>query len=130
MEPIQIKDIKPMIAIDDNGVYLLAVLILIAIIAIIAIVYLLIHWYKHKKRINVRQINYQLLEQIDFHDSKKAAYDITKYGYIFKDDTQRNSEMYANLVGRLQSYKYKAQVDTIDEETRSYFELYKGMIDV
>jgi hypothetical protein len=130
MQNIQIKDIKPLIAIDDHSVYLFAGLVLVATVAALAITYLLLRWYKHKNRVNLRKESYQRLLELNFEDPKKAAYAITKYGYIFKDDTQRNSEMYANLVERLKQYKYRAKVASFDEETKSYFELYKGMIDV
>lgn len=130
MEPIQIKDIKPLIAIHDDGIYFLLVLIVIGVVAVLAVGYLLVRWYKHKHVVSTRQENYRLLGLVNFNDPKKAAYDVTKYGYIFKDDTARNREMYENIVQRLQGYKYKAKVDLIDDETRSYIELYRGMIDV
>ncbi|EDZ61575.1 hypothetical protein SMGD1_2157 [Sulfurimonas gotlandica GD1] len=38
--------------------------------------------------------------------------------------------MYDNLVQRLESYKYKKQVDEFDSEVKGYIEVYKGMIDV
>jgi hypothetical protein len=63
-------------------------------------------------------------------DAKRAAYDITFYGSSFKDDSQRHHEMYENLVSRLQKYKYKKEVEPIDEETLGYIELYRGMCDV
>jgi len=65
-----------------------------------------------------------------FKDAKRAAYDITKYGYVFADDSARNREVYENLLRRLAPYKYKKEVGAMDAETKSYFNIYLGMIDV
>ena len=72
----------------------------------------------------------RLLRTLDLSDAKKAAYAITNYGATFKDDSPRHSEMYANLHNRLEKYKYKKEVEKLDEETLGYFELYKEMCDV
>ena len=63
-------------------------------------------------------------------DTKKSAYAISSYGFTFKDDSQRHSEMYKNLSDRLESYKYKKNVEKFDSETLGYIDLYKGMLDV
>ena len=109
---------------------LILVLVVMALIVVLGGLYLFLRWYKNKKRVNVRKATYGQLLHVSLDDPKKAAYEITKYGYLFKNDTLRNTEMYHNLVERLEKYKYKKEVDAIDEETKSYFELYKGMIDV
>ena len=46
------------------------------------------------------------------------------------DDSTRCREAYDALVDRLAPYKYRKAVDPIDEETRSYYAIYLGMIDV
>lgn len=130
MNQIKLKDIKPMIPISDNSIYVAVVLIVAATLVVMAVVYLVLRWYKHKNRANKRREYYEKLQNIDFSNPKQAAYDITKYGLIFKDDSPRNSEMYENLIQRLQAYKYKKTVKELDDETKGYFELYKGMIDV
>lgn len=127
---IKLKDIKPLIMINSDGLYYIIILSIIIFIVIIIAIYFFIKWYHNHNRLNIRKDTFLLLSNIDFNNSKKAAYDITKFGYIFKDDTLRNSEMYENLIERLNKYKYKIKVDNIDEETKSYFELYKEMIDV
>ncbi len=127
---IKLKDIKPLIMINNYELYYLIALSIIVIIILIISLYFIYRWYKNKNRFNLRQNNFQKLKQIKFDNSKKAAYDITKYGFIFKNDAPRNGEMYENLIQRLNQYKYKAKVENIDDETKSYFELYKDMIDV
>lgn len=129
-EDIKIRDIKPLLEIHDHSIYLFFALVTISLIVILGTMYLLLRWYKNKKRINIRKNTYNNLVHVTLDEPKKAAYEITKYGYLFKSDSQRNNDMYHNLVDRLEKYKYKKDVEAIDEETKSYFELYKGMIDV
>ncbi len=129
-ETIKIRDIKPLLEIHDHSIYLFFALVVIALIIILGSVYLLLKWYKNKNRVNMRKATYKKLLHVNLSEPKSAAYEITKYGYLFQGDSQRNREMYHNLVQRLEKYKYKKEVEAIDDETISYFELYKGMIDV
>ncbi|WP_345992375.1 hypothetical protein [Sulfurimonas sp. HSL-1716] len=129
-DEIKIRDIKPLLEIQDHSIYLFAALIVIALIILFGSAYLIFRWYKNKNRINIRKSAYKKLLQVELFEAKKAAYEITKYGYLFKDDSQRNRDMYHNLVERLEKYKYRKDVQDFDEEAKSYFELYKGMIDV
>ena len=66
----------------------------------------------------------------NFRDPKRAAYAITEYGRIFAEDSERLNETYANLISRLEVYKYKKVVTAIDDESRSYYKIYLEMIDV
>lgn len=127
---IQIHDIKPLLEVEDYSIYYFFGLIGVAIILACGVAYLLYVWFKRKKAFNIRKEHKRFLKSIDFNDSKKAAYDITFYGATFKDDGERQREMFKNLTDRLQEYKYKQEVDSIDKETLSYFELYKEMCDV
>ena len=129
-ETIKIRDIKPLLEIHDHSIYLFIALVVISLIIVFGGIYLFLKWYKNKNRINMRKATYKKLLHVNLSDPKSAAYEITKYGYSFKDDSQRNRDMYYNLVDRLEKYKYKKEVDVFDDETKSYVELYKGMIDV
>jgi hypothetical protein len=127
---IPIHDIKPLLEVEDYSIYYFFGLIGVAIILACGIAYLLYVWLKRRKAFNIRKEHIRLLKSVDLSDAKKAAYDITLYGATFKDDGHRQREMFKNLTDRLQDYKYKKEVDSIDNETLSYFELYKEMCDV
>lgn len=129
-DDIKIRDIKPLLEIHDHSVYLFSALVVISLIIVLGGIYLFLKWYKNKNRINMRKATYKKLLHVDLSEPKRAAYEITKYGDFFKEDSQRNRDMYHNLVDRLEKYKYKKEVEVFDDETKSYFELYKGMIDV
>ena len=129
-DEIKIRDIKPLLEVPDSSLYFFIALLIVSLVLLGGVSYLAIKWYKAKKRLNLRREIYQKLLHVDLSDPKKAAYEITKYGLFFKNDSPRNEEMYYNLIARLERYKYKKDVTPFEYEERSYLELYKGMIDV
>ena len=125
-----LHDIKPLLEIEDYSFYYFIALSIVIAFLIIAIIYLVVKWFKNRNKFNLRAENYKLLNKIDLEDTKNSAYSITLYGATFKDDSQRHKEMFENINSRLESYKYKKDVPKFDDETLSYIEIYKGMIDV
>ncbi len=127
---IPLHDIKPLVAVSDNSFILFVGLIVAALLFLAGVSYLLYLFVTRRKEENRRKDAYKILKKMQFDNAKQAAYAITKYGYLFADDTPRNREVYDNLLTRLAPYKYKKEVDAIDAETLSYFKIYLGMIDV
>jgi hypothetical protein len=127
---IPLHDIKPLVEVQEYSLYYLIGVSVIGLLIFAGLLYLVLRWLKHRNAFNIRKEHYKLLHALDFSDPKKAAYDVTFYGATFKDDGQRYSEMYKNLVERLEQYKYKKNVDNLDEEVMAYIDLYRGMIDV
>lgn len=127
---IPLHDIKPLMEVPDNSFVLLSGIIIVATLLLSGGLYLLYKFVKSRQTLNRRKIHYTALEEIDFSDPKKAAYAITDHGRIFADDSERLREAYDNLVVRLNRYKYRKSVEAVDEESRSYFNIYLGMIDV
>lgn len=127
---IPLHDIKPLMDIEEYSLYYLIGLSALAVFILFAIVYLIFKWFKNRNAFNIRKGHYKLLNAVDLSNAKKAAYDITFYGSSFRNDSPRHSEMYTNIVNRLEPYKYKKSVNPIDEEVIGYIDLYRGMIDV
>jgi hypothetical protein len=127
---IELHDIKPILEIQEYSLYYFLGLVGFLILLSLAIAYLLHLWLKKRKAFNIRKEHKKLLFSLELSDAKKAAYDITFYGATFKNDTPRNLEIYNNLCSKLEEYKYKKYVNTLDEDTLGYLELYKGMCDV
>ncbi len=127
---IPLHDIKPLLEIEEYSFYYLLGVSLLVLLLACGITCLIYRYIKNKNRFNLKKEHLKLLNSIDFRDAKKAAYDVTFYGATFKEDSQRHQEIYENLVSKLEKYKYKKEVNQIDEETLKYFELYKGMCDV
>jgi hypothetical protein len=127
---IPLHDIKPLIEIQEYSLVYFIAISVAALIVIAGTIYLLFKWFKRRNKFNIRKEHFKLLNAIDFKNPKKSAYDLTFYGATFKDDSPRHTEMYKNLIQRLEEYKYKKNVEALDKEVLAYIDLYKGMIDV
>jgi len=129
-QKLQLHDIKPLLEVQEYSLYYLILFVVFSAILIFGALYLGIKYFKNRNKYDVRVEHFKLLNQLNLSDTKKSAYGITKYGATYKDDSKRHSEMYKNLVDRLEQYKYKKDVEKFDNEVLGYIELYKGMIDV
>ncbi len=127
---IPLHDIKPLVEVPDNSLYILIASIVVLLGLAIALI-VLVRYLLNRKKENSRIKYFEMLESVDLSNAKKAAYDISHYGYFFRDDSPRHLEAYQNLVSRLSQYKYRKDVDkTIDNETKGYYDIFVGMIDV
>lgn len=127
---IPLHDIKPLMEVQDHTFMMFILLVAVAGAVLLGALYLLWRFWRYRKRVNIRKETFERLESVDFSDSKRAAYAITRDGLLFAGDSLRCREAYDALVARLAPYKYRKQVDAIDEETISYYHIYVGMIDV
>ncbi len=127
---IPLHDIKPIVEVQEYSLYYFLGVSAFVLLIILGSAFLIYKWLQKRNAFNIRKEHMRLLRTLDLSDAKKAAYAITNYGATFKDDSPRHSEMYANLHNRLEKYKYKKEVEKLDEETLGYFELYKEMCDV
>ena len=127
---IPLHDIKPLVEVPDSSLYMVILIAALIVVAFIVLV-LVVRYFLAKKKTNIRIAQFKALESIDFSNAKESAYLISQYGLAFRDDSERHFEAYENLSNRLSQYKYKKEVDsTIDDETKGYFDIYLGMIDV
>lgn len=127
---VPLHDIKTIVEVQEYSLYYLIGTISLVLILACGIFYLVYNWLKNKNKYNKRKEHLKLLKAVDLKDAKKSAYLITLYGATFKDDGERHTQMFHNLQERLEAYKYKKEVDEIDEETRGYIELFREMCDV
>ena len=127
---IPLHDIKPIVEIQEYSLYYSIALVLVALFLVFGTLYLLYKWMKNRNRYNIRKEHLRLINELDLSQTKESAYLVTSYGFTFKDDSPRQTQMYENLSQRLDEYKYKKEVESFDEEVLGYIELYKGMLDV
>jgi len=127
---IPLHDIKPLIEIHEYSLYYLLGVSLLAALIVAGLLYLVYRWVKNKKKYNIRAEHYKLLNNIDYTNPKKAAYDLTFYGTTFKDDSERHQKAYEDMIEKLEKYKYKKDVKDFDADTLHVINLYKEMIDV
>lgn len=127
---MKLHDIKPLMEVNEYSFYYFVAMLVVGSLLFFGAIYLLFRWLKTRKKHNIRKEHFELLDELDFADTKKTAYKVTKYGSTFRDDSPRHKEMFENLTKRLEEYKYKKDVGEFSDEVKGYINLYKGMIDV
>ena len=126
---IPLHDIKPLVEIQEYSMEYLVAISFVAFVLLLGISYLLFRWLQKRKRYNKRKEHLRLIQELNFSNTKDAAYKLTLYGATFKDDTPRHQKTFDELFDALQNYKYKKSVESFDTQTLHYVELYKGMLD-
>lgn len=127
---IPLHDIKPLVDITDYTLPFLVTAAVLAALLTLALGYLLWKRWRGAQRENRRRRCLEALRKVDLDDTKNAAYAITRLGLCFAKDSVRLQEAYGNLTARLSPYKYRRSVPKMDGETRAYFRIFLGMIDV
>jgi len=120
----QLRDIKPLVEIDDYSVYLYWALWLLGLAVVGIIIYWSIRKYMTLKKVNLEKLNLEKMDEIDWSDSKRAAYEATEYGRFLANDERREG-LYQDVVLALEKYKYQESVPNMDAKDMAVFELYK-----
>ncbi len=124
----QLRDIKPLLEIPDSSYYIYWGLILFVSLSLVGLVLFFgIKVWKNRK-INLEKGYLEAIKQIDWKDSKKSAYQATHYARLLANDEKRK-ELFAQLEPMLKQYKYKKEVENIDEESKKLFNLYVQVAD-
>ncbi len=119
----QLKDIKPLLEIPDNSFYFYWGSIILAVLIVLVLVYFVGKKLWKKRQINLAKGYLETLKAIDWHDTKKSAYDATHYARLLATD-ERRKELFSQLEPLLEQYKYKKEVDEVDQDTLNRFSLY------
>ncbi len=128
MKDIPLHDIKPLVEVPDNSLLYLVLLGIFAALVLGLLVFWLWRAYKESKKINLRKHHLEMLQTVNLDNAKQAAYEISAYGKLLAQ-SEREKEMLEDLDSRLSSYKYKKEVDSLDEETRAYYQLFLEVLD-
>jgi len=124
----QLKDIKPLLEIPDNSFYLYWGLIVLAVLIVLVLVYFVVKKLWKQRKINLAKGYLEKLKAIDWHDTKKSAYDATHYARLLATD-ERRKELFSQLEPLLEQYKYKKEVKEVDQDTLNRFNLYVQVAD-
>ena len=125
----ELADIKGLVEIPDNSIYIYYGLISLGVIIGLVILYWIISKIIILKSDN-RYKNYlKALKEIDLEqDAKDGAYKATYYGREVAN-SDRKREIYNQLVEMLEKYKYRKNVDKIDNATLKQFQLFIEVVD-
>ena len=124
----KLHDIKELENIPDNSIFIFSILVFAGIILILTIIFLFIKYFKNRK-VSDRKTYFNILKNIDFDDSKKAAYTITKYSRLIAN-SDREKKLANELIEELRIFKYKKNVKNIDKLTKAKYSTFMEILDV
>jgi cytochrome c biogenesis protein ResB len=125
----ELRDIRALEPIHDISFYLFIALILFVVLIIGSLIYLLYRKKrKRKKEELLREEVLKRLHEIDLDDSKKAAYEMSRYGrFLAQDD--RSKKILSQLEERLQAYKFIPNPPALSQEAINYYNLFLEVVD-
>ncbi len=127
MNDIKIHDIKDIVEVPDLSLYIYYGLIVLGFCLIVFAIYLLYKFIKNIQN-NDRKKYIEILENLNFDNSKHTAYQITKYGLLLAQN-EREKQLYHDLILQLEIYKYKKDVPSFEKETKLLFDIFMESLD-
>ena len=124
----QLKDIKPLLEIPDNSFYLYWALIIAGVLLLLMSLYFAGKKFWENRKVNLAKGYVEKLKSLDWEDAKQSAYDATHYARLLATD-ERRMELFSQLEPLLEQYKYKKEVDSVDQDTLNRFNLYVQVAD-
>jgi len=124
----QLRDIKPLLEIPDSSYYIYWGLIGFAIFLAVATVFFVAKKLWDNRKINLAKGYLEAIKKIDWNDTKKSAYEATHYARLLATD-ERRQELFSQLEPMLEQYKYKKEVEVVDQDTKNKFNLYVQVAD-
>ena len=124
----QLRDIKPLLEIPDSSYYIYWGLISFAIFLAVAILFFIAKKLWDNRKVNLAKGYLEAIKKIDWDDTKKSAYEATYYSRLLATD-ERRKILFSQLEPMLEKYKYKKEVESIDQDTRNKFNQYVQVAD-
>lgn len=124
----QLRDIKPLLEIPDSSYYIYWGLIIFTVLLVSGILFFVLKKLWENRKVNLAKGYLAALKNIDWKDTKRSAYEATHYARLLATD-ERRKELFSQLEPLLEQYKYKKEVDEVDQETRNRFNLYVQVAD-
>lgn len=129
MKDIPLHDIKGLVEVPDNSfLYLLMIIGVIVAIVLIPLIIWMLKKYKKNRSVNLRKEYLQKIHSINTQNAKEAAYEMSKYGRLLAESA-REIEVLESLDSRLEKYKYKKDVEKLDDDTLAYYQLLLEVLD-
>lgn len=128
MNELKIHDIKDLAQIPDISFYIFLSLLTLGILFFLIIIFIIYKYFKNKKK-NKRKEYYKILKELDLTESKKSAYEISKYARLLIS-SEREENLFNELNEELEKFKYKKEVAPFDNQVRILFDRFMDNIDV
>ena len=124
----KLNDIKELEKIPDNSFFIFLAIVFIVIVISLIILFSIIKFLKNKK-LNPRKQYYKILENIDFENPKNFAYTFTKYSRLLAIN-EREIKLSNEIIEELEKYKYKKEVENLDETIKVKYKIFMDSLDV
>ena len=124
----QLRDIKPLMEIPDSSYYIYWGLIIFISVLAVGILFFVVKKLWGNRKINLAKGYLESIKKIDWIETKRSSYEATYYARLLATD-ERKKELFSQLEPKLEQYKYKKEVDAIDDETKKLFNLYVQVAD-
>ena len=124
----QLRDIKPLLEIPDSSYYIYLGLIIIVSLLVVGILFFVVKKFWDNRKVNLAKGYLAAIKEIDWSDTKKSAYQATHYARLLATD-KRRKELFSQLEPMLEQYKYKKEVEALDQDTQNKFNLYVQVAD-
>ncbi len=124
----ELRDIKPLVDIPDSSIYIYWALIGVGVVLGFLLLYFGVRKLLSMRKENKRKIYIQKLHAIDFKEAKQSAYEATHYGRLVAQ-SDREKEIYSQLLPYLERYKYRKIVEKVDSDTQKQFRLFLQVIE-
>ncbi len=124
----KLRDIRELEEISDLSFYLFSGALIFVLLIIGLLIFLFYRHFRSKKDQNIRKEVLERLENVNFDNPKKAAYEITKYGRFLVENEQ-SEKIFLELEKRLEKYKFTKDVSPIDKDTLQQYDLFIKMLD-
>ena len=124
----QLKDIKPLLEIPDNSYYIYWGLIIFASLLVLGVLFFVAKRLWDNRKVNLAKGYLEKLKAIDWKDAKLSAYEATHYARLLATD-ERRKNLFSQLEPMMEQYKYKKEVEAVDQATQNKFNLYVQVVD-
>lgn len=124
----ELRDIRGLEEIPDISFYLFLLMVGFGLLVLSGLLVMIYKHFSGKKKDLTRKEVLKRLEDIDFEDSKEAAYKITKYARYLVED-ERSQKMFLQLEEKLTKYKYIQNPPPFDEDTIGQYNLFLEVVD-
>lgn len=128
MNEIKIHGIKALTEIPDYSLYLYMFLWIISIIVFFIAIFLIYKYFSNRNKTS-RKKYFDKLKNVDLENSKKAAYEITRYSRILAR-SNREKKLSNELIEELHAYKYKKTVEPLNDNIKILYGRLMDNIDV
>ncbi len=129
MEELEgLRDIRGLEEIPDISFILFLIMIAFTVLVLAGLSIMIYRHFKGKEKDLTRKEVLERLENIDFSDSKDAAYKITKYARYLATE-ERGQKIFLQLEAKLTKYKYIQNPPPFDDDTIGQYNLFLEVVD-